>query len=945
MVTRWTVKITAFLHDPPGKALALRSTRHISHEEPARALQRAALGRPPDAGEEDRAMRADRIASASDRMNFPPGVTAYWDKVELLLLHPLSRDATPQPISLPVGMDLPQADDQVQEAAGHSRNGLVALWKNALVGRPDGDKRLYFHLWRLLYEDLSRTLKLGSLIQHLPAETRQPDHSLQHHLSISAAIADALPEPALLLFSIGPVREFIAAARRAQDLWMGSWLLSYLSWKAMETLADEFGPDVIVYPSLRGQPLCDLWLSSSYDVPCGPTEMDLARPILPNRFVALLPACEAERAARRAEEAVRTEWERLSEKVYQSLRTDVMPADRETDRVWNEQTRSHFELYWVVVPWHGADQVSGKAQAEAVMEAYEKLCSPPLEWDFREIYQAMKASGQYDPNWGTVYSLTYDLADRTLSSRKAFRNFRQTEEAGETCSQCGQRSALRSQTHDARSFWQAVAQGLRSQNSYDIRPQGKERLCAVCTVKRFVPRRVLQEELGLAAAFPSTSEVAAATFKARILRALRNQSAEVRGALADFLQVAYPHLAGVTRGTLLCLEKYKDALTHDVRILAEKLLSVDGEWLMLESWSGERLAEAGHPVRDPRDGRNALARLYRALGCEPARYYAVLRMDADEMGRWIRGSHQDMATFGDVLHPSVRGRLQNDVEPAGFLSKKRPITPAIHMAVSTALCRFALRLAPHIVEERYPGRLVYAGGDDLLALVPLEHALSVARELRAAFSGHVRLENGSLTVCFGDNVSGYIRWDDDLFLTMGPKATASIGMVFAHHSSPLDLVLHEADKALENAKTDYGRNALAVRVLRRSGETTTAGARWFYVHDMPDVVQLLSDLVHRLAQEKISSKWPYLIKAEAPALQALGPDAQAAELRRTLLRQAGRNVTPEEKEEQARILSEKLSALSQCLDQYLPPRITSGGFEEMARWLQICSFIARGGEL
>jgi CRISPR-associated protein Cmr2 len=36
---------------------------------------------------------------------------------------------------------------------------------------------------------------------------------------------------------------------------MGSWILSYLSWKAMERLADEFGPDVIVFPSLRGQPL------------------------------------------------------------------------------------------------------------------------------------------------------------------------------------------------------------------------------------------------------------------------------------------------------------------------------------------------------------------------------------------------------------------------------------------------------------------------------------------------------------------------------------------------------------------------------------------------------------------------------------------------------------------------------------------------------------------
>jgi hypothetical protein len=33
----------------------------------------------------------------------------------------------------------------------------------------------------------------------------------------------------LLLITIGPVQEFIAAARRSRDLWFGSWLLSELS--------------------------------------------------------------------------------------------------------------------------------------------------------------------------------------------------------------------------------------------------------------------------------------------------------------------------------------------------------------------------------------------------------------------------------------------------------------------------------------------------------------------------------------------------------------------------------------------------------------------------------------------------------------------------------------------------------------------------------------------
>ena len=32
----------------------------------------------------------------------------------------------------------------------------------------------------------------------------------------------------LLFVHIGPVQEFIAAARKTRDLWFGSWMLSYI---------------------------------------------------------------------------------------------------------------------------------------------------------------------------------------------------------------------------------------------------------------------------------------------------------------------------------------------------------------------------------------------------------------------------------------------------------------------------------------------------------------------------------------------------------------------------------------------------------------------------------------------------------------------------------------------------------------------------------------------
>jgi CRISPR-associated protein Cmr2 len=938
MVIRWTRKIVAFLHDPPGKALVLRSVPHTSHEQLAKALQRIALGRPAnDADEKDRATKADHIASAADRVNFPAGATAYWDKVDPTLTHPLSAEAQAQPVQLPT-QNLQQLDNEVQEEASQR---ILQPWVDSLKAHPDKEKRLYFHIWRLLYEGLARRTSLKGWVRLLPADTRQPDHPLEQHLSISAAIADALPKPAFLIFSLGPVQEFIAAARRTQDLWMGSWILSYLSWKAMERLADEFGPDVIVFPSLRGQPLCDWWLNKTCGLPCQPVSTDLGRPTFPNRFLALLPAKEASKAAQEAEKTVQEEWKRLARQVYNALTNSIspiLPADKKTEDLWESQIQGLLEIYWVVLPWPGDNQPPGTAQAEAGKELYEQLCKPleGEDWRFHRVYEILHKSGQYDPNWGTVWSLLYDLADRAFNARKTLRNFTQTEEIGDKCTQCGQRAALRSNTQDSKAFWEQVAKNLRGQNRYDIKPDGKERLCAVCTVKRFVQREVLKREFGLRGGFPSTSEIAAAPFKKRVLEALGNGNQEVRKALQDFLSVVSSLITTtVAERAVPYLEDRKQSLRGPEASLAERLLKIDGEWLHIESWTEERLKEAGVTVSkgEIQEATKALRRLYEAVGAKPAKYYALLYMDGDHMGRWLSGTHKELATFSDILHPAVRTTLQNDPHWQPLLQTKRLITPAVHASISQALGRFALRLVPHIVEERYPGRLIYAGGDDVLALVPLEDALAVARELRAAFSGHVRFVNGNLQVCLGDSVTGYVEWDDEISLTMGPKATASIGMVFAHHLQPLDLVLQAVRRAEHAAKRRYDRNALAVEVLKRSGETVTVGTKWSY-DKTPDVVGLLIELVRRLEEEQISGKWPYTVEAEAVALEELPAAAQRAELKRLLKRQAGQKLRQEEKEAQAEELSGKLAMWA-----------AEAGFEEMSHWLLVCSFIARGGEV
>src|SRR5260221_1422362 len=51
----------------------------------------------------------------------------------------------------------------------------------------------------------------------------------------------------LMIFSIGPVQDFIAAARRRRDLWYGSWMLSELSRAAAKAVLEQSGE--LIFPS------------------------------------------------------------------------------------------------------------------------------------------------------------------------------------------------------------------------------------------------------------------------------------------------------------------------------------------------------------------------------------------------------------------------------------------------------------------------------------------------------------------------------------------------------------------------------------------------------------------------------------------------------------------------------------------------------------------------
>jgi CRISPR-associated protein Cmr2 len=321
--------------------------------------------------------------------------------------------------------------------------------KGYLGNSPTNDnyKKAFLVLWRLL-PDLIREKEqenqsgpnLGSLWELLPADPRVPDHSIWDHASLASAIAGTWDEnekrhkPALLLFTIGSVQEFLMTARRTQDLWMGSYLLSYLIWEAIKVVADRCGPDCLIYPDLRDQPLTDLWLFENFfkennlwSELGGPTFLnaqgdglgeDLKIASFPNMFTAIVPEGQASRLAKEAADAVSCNWKWIAANVRTVVEAAAAKAgpkvelskDNEWSKLWEKQVPDLIDrlgIFWVIYPLDRAPtQTNGDAKVQRAIEEFTGLIeldpgdAQKAFEDFQKLYEKSKDQA----NIGMAYS-------------------------------------------------------------------------------------------------------------------------------------------------------------------------------------------------------------------------------------------------------------------------------------------------------------------------------------------------------------------------------------------------------------------------------------------------------------------------------------------------------------------------------------------------------------
>ncbi len=862
----FAVKIAAFLTRPPFAALAPGDPE---------ALAQAALGRPLTPAERSAGAEAERQARGLDIPAWVDDLPSLGPAGGLEFRHPLSGASRDLPV--PPGLD-PARLQAAAEAA------VRALGDNQADDDPE---RVFLRLWRLLPQALGRE-ENGVPWADLPADGRVPSHTWWEHASVASALAAALPDPAVLVFAIAGAQEFVGTARRTQDSWMGSFLLSYLSWQAVRVVAERFGPDAVLSPSLRGHPLVDRWLVrdrrvAQVEEPGGEA---LRIGNIPNQFTALVPACAIDEVAGAAEQAVRDAWEHIATGVRQRLEKALAPRFSDIATwapAWERQMRDlpdRLGIFWGACPWGGADPL------DAIDAAASGTAGTADHW--RAVCEDL---GEARRSFGVAYPWLAGFAAQALSARKNLRDFHQTDpqgEPGHKCTLCGQLSAVHpasidgGDAGDLSRFWNEARKVDRARGRLKLlgRIRGGERLCAVCLTKRFALDAHFENELGIDRhVFPSTSTVAAAQFLAD---ALSGQDPAVRERLLDHARVVEEQLrdwvipANLPDG----VAKAGSTLSGDSRWTS--LRDLDGDWLYPDSFQPEPVRrELGAEARDLPDDRieacrksaNTLWKQAKASETlrPPPKYYAVVAMDGDNMGEWLKGRRGASwpGVFRADLAEAARRRVGDLTRPSG---------PAIQLALSDGLRAFSLDLVKPLVDD-YQGALVYAGGDDLLALVPAPRLYRFLGDVRRAFVG----DHTGWTSAAGRpvRVAGGVG-----------GMTVSAGVAVVHRSHELAQALAQAQGLLAKAKDHLGRNAFSVGLVRRSGELTEAG--WSFAGPGGEPLPQLQEVLDLMAAGRVSTRLAYRVGACGWAEGAPSAPWQAEALRAEAIRLSRRHAAGKE---------------------------------------------------
>lgn len=504
-------------------------------------------------------------------------------------------------------------------------------------------------------------------------------------------------------FTLGPVQGFVSQARRTRDFWAGSFLLSWLTARAMQAAEDSGG--MIMMPSIDDDALLQRVRQTSGG---GPNVGSL-----PNNFIAKV---DDHFDGHQITKAVQQAWQTLADAVWKKDRLADAGVHKE---LWDEQIKGFWDMAWVI-------------------------------------------------------SDSDDAA--VLARRKNWRSYMPPQTVGDKCTVMGEWQELsgtdKPNAAQQRQFWN----GVRGNIAEKLDLPENERLCAIAYVKRrFV--HCWQQMDGhtgweLSTSVPSTSYMAAVHWLAALIQAKPDAQAA-----AEFCK------QGTSGERLTRIKAISDALRENAADHLKGLADVDGRALFDSDKAEDRATVAA---------KKAMLKTVPDVKALLSPFYAIVMMDGDNLGK-------TKEAMGDAS------------------------------SLSAALAAFT-KGVPDIVAANN-GFLVYAGGDDVLAILPLEDALPCALEIQGQYMQVFAAE---------EKEGGKVI-----------PASISAAIEFAHMKLPLTMILKDAHKLLDDvAKDKTGRDAVVCRIWKPGGQQQTWAMPWQEAMDAASGKLAIVQLANKLGKQE-----------------------------------------------------------------------------------------------
>ena len=856
----WENKLVAWLHDPAEKCFVLFHDPSGHEKGTIKKLLeelRDEIDLDIDSKEINSEIEiADHIAASADRPQWPreegEGRYAKWSQVDFasdpVLIHPL----TGTQLKL---YDLTDIDyKSVKEVSYEHFERILNLGNDA--------KLKFLALWRFATECKD---KLGQLWQLLPADTRVPDHSIWNHLDLTSAFAGARfdkKKVSILNMAFGPVQSFIAQARATSDLWAGSHLLSSMVWEGMKVIADEIGPDAFLFPQIRGLAIVDLWLmdkakeaGADYEnlwkdefrrndaewLNNSTDSNPLFAACLPNKFSAIVPSERALELAEKVKTAVRNKIKEWTKKALEEIEVG-------NSQVVKEQVEKQLEefpqVFMTSVDWE--DDISDKsAYLEKLKQAYSIFSDDSENFFNKDYWKTIKnevsISGTtfWKPKAGVVYPAIYELADKSLAASKSLRDFKQLPQEGFRCTLCGEREWL---TRDRDLL--KCSPGKRNDSIWSELPNNnkKEHLCAICTLKRFWPRvfvdmvkSYIQRDINRFVVSTHTMSLIPT------INSLIDNSSTMNGLtkITEFKKLM-PEIPNDVDLSILPKKFCKDIKKAEENTGFNDLL-----------YQCKRLPSYIDVLRDNDDFKTLDSfynKLKNIVGTKPETYYALILMDGDNMGAWLSSTETERRIpYSASWHPRILEKQEfidaknGNIALDNYLNALKSASPTRHAAISQALNNYSSKIVPYIIEEKHNGKLIYSGGDDVLAMASTDEVIDIIKTLRMAYSGfgHNVANGEKLDKNEDYKQNGFVLLKKKLLQVMGLKASASVGAVIVHHQTPLAYALkclREAEHTAKNA----GRNSFCIRIIKRAGGEISFTDNWWSNSDSKENIDTIA---------------------------------------------------------------------------------------------------------